>query len=143
AQAAQLGSNLWLTNPDRCCEIRKVLPLRSALVGFEAWISAIRRDQTPQRAQARVLERDARFGLVKVNPLAAWTAEDVWSYVKENEVPFNPLHEEGYPSIGCVPCTSAVLPGEDPRSGRWRGRAKKECGLHGNLSRPTPATGTE
>ena len=129
------GAHLWETNPDRCCEIRKVLPLRAALAPFEAWIAAIRRDQTPDRAQAQILQRDGRFGLIKVSPLAAWTSKDVWSYLRANGVPYNPLHDRGYASIGCAPCTSPIAPGEDPRAGRWRGRAKTECGLHARPAR--------
>ena len=129
------GARLWETNPDRCCEIRKVLPLRAALAPFEAWIAAIRRDQTPDRAQAQILERDRRFDLIKVNPLAAWTSKEVWSYLRANSVPYNPLHDRGYASIGCAPCTSPIAPGEDPRAGRWRGRAKTECGLHARPAR--------
>jgi phosphoadenylyl-sulfate reductase (thioredoxin) len=121
---------LWERDPDRCCEKRKVRPLRSALEGFDAWITAIRRDQTPERANAQRVEQDQKFGLVKVNPLVAWTHDDVWAHIYKNDVPFNPLHQQGYPSIGCRPCTSAVLPGENLRAGRWRGSAKKECGLH-------------
>jgi phosphoadenylyl-sulfate reductase (thioredoxin) len=107
-----------------------VLPLRSALADLDAWVTGIRREQTPERASARVVEWDERFGLVKVNPLAPWTHADVQDYVRRHEVPTNPLHEQGYPSIGCAPCTSKVAPGEDPRAGRWRGREKTECGLH-------------
>jgi phosphoadenosine phosphosulfate reductase len=129
-QALSQGERLWERDPDRCCALRKVEPLRLALGSFDAWITAIRRDQTPDRANAAVVERDARYGLVKVNPLVAWTSADVAAYVHDHDVPVNPLHEQGYPSIGCVPCTSRVLPGEDPRAGRWRGRAKTECGLH-------------
>jgi phosphoadenosine phosphosulfate reductase len=130
AQAARHGGALWERQPGRCCHIRKVEPLAEALRGHEAWISAIRADQTEDRASARVVERDGRFGLVKVNPLLAWSSEDVWAYLREHEVPTNPLHERGYPSIGCSPCTSPVLPGEGPRAGRWRGRSQTECGLH-------------
>lgn len=130
AQAARHGEALWERQPGRCCHIRKVEPLAEALRGHEAWISAIRADQTEDRASARVVERDGRFGLVKVNPLLAWSSEDVWAYLREHEVPTNPLHERGYPSIGCSPCTSPVLPGEGPRAGRWRGRSQTECGLH-------------
>ncbi len=129
-QAAEEGTELWTRDPDRCCRLRKIDPLRRTLSDFDAWISAIRRDQTRDRAGAAVLERDAKFGLVKVNPLVAWTGEDVRRYVKENDVPYNELHDRGYPSIGCEPCTSPVLPGEDPRAGRWRGQGRKECGLH-------------
>lgn len=135
-QARTHGDRLWEREPDRCCALRKLEPLRGALAGFDAWITAIRRDQTADRAHAAVLEEDARFGLAKVNPLVAWTAADVATYVRENDVPVNPLHQEGYPSIGCLPCTSRVLPGEDPRAGRWRGRVKTECGLHARGARP-------
>jgi phosphoadenylyl-sulfate reductase (thioredoxin) len=117
--------------------MRKVRPLRVALSGFDAWVSAIRRDQTRERAAARVVAWDQNFGLAKVNPLVHWDEHQVWSYVRENEVPFNPLHERGYPSIGCMPCTSPVGPGEDPRAGRWRGFEKKECGIHA-LSQSVP-----
>lgn len=120
----------WEQDPDRCCHARKVVPLRAKLATLGAWITGIRRDQTPDRANAGVVEWDARFGLVKVNPLAAWTAADVAAYVRRFDVPVNPLHERGYLSIGCAPCTSPVRPGEDPRAGRWRGREKTECGLH-------------
>jgi phosphoadenosine phosphosulfate reductase len=129
-QARTEGDRLWEREPDRCCALRKVEPLRQALNGFDAWITAIRRDQTADRARAGVVERDERFGLVKVNPLVTWTSADVSAYVAENGVPVNPLHQEGYPSVGCLPCTSRVLPGEDPRAGRWRGNSKTECGLH-------------
>jgi phosphoadenylyl-sulfate reductase (thioredoxin) len=133
AQAAAHGAALWERMPDRCCEIRKVAPLRRALAGFDAWISSIRRDQTYERSAARVVEWDLRFGLVKVNPLAGWTSDDVRRYVRVHHVPVNPLHAQGYPSIGCMPCTSAVAPGEAPRAGRWRGLGKTECGLHTRL----------
>ncbi len=121
---------LWETDPDRCCEIRKVIPLRAELSRFGAWVTAIRRDQTRDRARARTVEWDAKFGLVKVNPLVRWSAADVDDYVARHDVPVNPLHARGYPSIGCEPCTTPAAPGEDPRAGRWRGREKTECGLH-------------
>jgi phosphoadenosine phosphosulfate reductase len=130
-EASTVYHRLWERDPDRCCHVRKVLPLRTAVRGFDAWVTASRRDQTPDRANARVAEWDARFGLVKVNPLAALTARDVRHHLSVNGVPTNPLHESGYASIGCAPCTTPVAPGEDPRAGRWRGRAKVECGLHG------------
>ncbi len=120
----------WEVDPDTCCEARKVAPLRAELSGLDAWVTGIRRDQTPERARARVLEWDGRFGLVKVNPLAAWTSDAVWAYLRAHDVPVSPLHAQGYLSIGCAPCTSPVRPGEDPRAGRWRGREKTECGLH-------------
>jgi phosphoadenosine phosphosulfate reductase len=129
-QAVADGPALWARDPDRCCDQRKVQPLREALAGFSSWITAIRRDQTPERAHAQVVEDDPKFGLVKINPLVAWTHDDVWGHIYANDVPFNPLHERGYPSIGCVPCTSQIIPGEDLRAGRWRGAGKRECGLH-------------
>jgi phosphoadenosine phosphosulfate reductase len=125
----------WESDPDACCHARKVLPLAATLSGLDAWVTGIRRDQTPERAHARVFEWDGRFGLAKVNPLAALTHEDVFRELSRSLVPVNPLHARGYSSIGCAPCTSPVAPGEDPRAGRWRGRAKTECGLH--LRTPT------
>ena len=129
-QAAAHGDALWAREPNRCCNLRKVEPLKQHLSKFAAWVTAIRRDQSKDRANAAVVEHDARFGLVKVNPLVAWSEKDVWRWVHEHDVPYNPLHDRGYPSIGCVHCTSPVKPGEDPRSGRWRGSEKTECGLH-------------
>jgi phosphoadenosine phosphosulfate reductase len=129
-QAAAHGPALWTRDPDTCCAIRKTAPHRAELQKFDAWISAIRREQTPERGTARVVEWDAKFGLVKLNPLARWTKEEIWSYIEAHDVPVNPLHQESYPSIGCMPCTSPVAPGENERAGRWRGRAKTECGLH-------------
>ncbi len=137
-QAAAHGPTLWTRDPDRCCDLRKVRPLRQALVGFDAWITAIRREQTPERATAKVVEHDKKFDLVKVNPLVAWTHDDVWAHIYANDVPYNELHDQGFPSIGCQPCTSAVAPGEDARAGRWRGAGKKECGLH--VIQPQPRT---
>jgi len=142
-QARLHGERLWERDPDQCCTLRKVEPLRGAVAGLDAWISAIRRDQTADRANARVLENDVRFGLVKVNPLAAWTHEQVWDYLRANDVPFNPLHERGYASIGCVPCTSPVRPGEPARAGRWRQCPKTECGLHALAPRSTSDTDRE
>lgn len=131
AQAAAHGDELWARDPDRCCDLRKVRPLRAALAGWDGWITAIRRDQSAARATAEAVERDERFGLVKLNPLVAWTHDQVWAYIAAHDVPTNPLHARGYPSIGCAPCTSAVVPGEALRSGRWRAHAAKtECGLH-------------
>lgn len=137
AQAERYGDALWAHEPDRCCSLRKVEPLAAALAPHEAWISAIRADQTRDRAVARVVERDRRHGLVKVNPLLAWSSDDVWAYLGANGVPTNPLHAKGYPSIGCWPCTSPVRPGEDARAGRWRGHVKTECGLHSRPHGPT------
>jgi len=124
------GGPLYVHRPDQCCFDRKVLPLRRAVVGYDAWISAIRRDQTSDRGKAALVQWDPKFNLVKVNPLLAWTKKDVWSFIAKNDVPYNPLHDEGYPSIGCWPCTRAVTQGEDERDGRWAGTVKKECGLH-------------
>ncbi len=129
-QTSQYGDALWSRDPDRCCQLRKIEPLRRVLTGFDAWITGIRRDQAPTRANARLIEWDAKFQLVKVNPLAKWTWDDVWTYIKIYEVPYNELHDRNYPSIGCTHCTKPVMPGEDPRSGRWQGNAKTECGLH-------------
>lgn len=138
-QAAQHGPRLWERDPDRCCWMRKVEPLAEALAGLDAWVTAIRREQTKDRGDARVFEADRRFGLVKVNPLVAWTHAQVWDYVRENDVPVNALHARGYPSIGCWPCTTAVREGEDPRAGRWRHREKTECGLHARKATPASA----
>jgi len=129
-QAAAHGDRLWARDPDRCCALRKVAPLADVLRGYDAWITAIRRDQTPTRAAARHVEWDAKNGLVKVNPLLRWSADAVWGYVKAHDVPYNALYDASYGSIGCAPCTTPVGPGEDPRAGRWRTREKNECGLH-------------
>ena len=129
----------WKQDPDACCHARKVVPLRAKLGTLGAWVTGIRRDQTPDRAAASVVEWDARFGLVKLNPLAAWTAADVAEHARRHDVPLNALHDRGYLSIGCAPCTSPVKAGEDPRAGRWRGREKTECGLHADR---TPDRGT-
>jgi phosphoadenosine phosphosulfate reductase len=126
----RLGGPIYGTNPDECCRIRKVEPLKNALVGYDAWITAIRRDQTPTRAQAGIVEWDEKYQIVKVNPLANWSSHDVWMYIAFNKVPYNPLHDQGYPSIGCRHCTRAVQIGENDRAGRWSNFAKLECGLH-------------
>ncbi|HET7909917.1 MAG TPA: phosphoadenylyl-sulfate reductase [Nitrospira sp.] len=129
-QAERYGDALWATNPDQCCQLRKVEPLRRMLADYHAWITGIRREQAPTRANAKPIEWDSTFQLVKVNPLVRWTWADVWTYIKVHEVPYNPLHDRDYPSIGCTHCTKPVMPGDDPRSGRWQGREKTECGLH-------------
>jgi phosphoadenosine phosphosulfate reductase len=121
---------LYVRDPNRCCHDRKIVPLRRIAAGFDAWLSAIRRDQTSHRAAASVVQWDHKFDLVKVNPLLNWAKRDVWAFVVKHDVPYNPLHDQGYPSIGCWPCTRAVVAGEDDRAGRWAGMAKKECGLH-------------
>jgi phosphoadenosine phosphosulfate reductase len=127
---AKHGGPLYRRRPEQCCHDRKVVPLRRALFGYDAWVSAIRRDQTAHRALAEVVQWDARFDLLKVNPLLHWTRRDVWQFLLANDVPYNPLHDRGYPSIGCWPCTGAVADGADERAGRWAGTARKECGLH-------------
>ncbi len=124
------GSRLWERNPDQCCQIRKVEPLRRQLSKLRAWITSIRRDQTPHRAGAGKIEWDEKFGLVKINPLADWTSKQVWQYIRQHSVPYNVLHDRNYPSIGCTHCTRAISPEEDPRAGRWSGTSKTECGLH-------------
>ncbi|WP_256205526.1 phosphoadenylyl-sulfate reductase [Calditerricola satsumensis] len=129
-QAARYGDRLWERDPNLCCNLRKVEPLKAFLRDFDAWITGIRREQAPTRANARKVEWDAKFGVVKFNPLADWTFKDVWRYIHENDVPYNPLHDRGYPSIGCECCTRPVRPGEDFRAGRWAGFNKTECGLH-------------
>jgi phosphoadenosine phosphosulfate reductase len=129
-QAAEHGDELWKSDPDRCCYLRKVAPNERALRGKKAWISGIRRDQTANRSSIDVVEWDDTFGLIKVCPLASWTEEQVWDYVRQHDVPVNELHAKGYPSIGCMPCTRPVMPGESLRAGRWSDTEKTECGLH-------------
>lgn len=129
-QAQQFGDELWKIDPNACCNIRKVEPLTRILSQYDAWITGIRRDQAPTRANAKKIEYDTKFGLVKFNPIAGWTSEDVWQYIRDNNVIYNPLHDRHYPSIGCEHCTRQVMPGEDPRAGRWSGSEKTECGLH-------------
>ncbi|GIO04668.1 phosphoadenosine phosphosulfate reductase [Brevibacillus reuszeri] len=129
-QASVHGDNLWENDPNLCCQIRKVEPLQRVLSGYQAWITGIRREQSPTRANAKKVEWDEKFNLVKFNPLADWTDGQVWEYIHANDVPYNPLHDNNYPSIGCSVCTRAVRPGQDPRAGRWAGFEKTECGLH-------------
>jgi phosphoadenosine phosphosulfate reductase len=123
---------LWETDPDRCCSLRKVEPLERALADYDAWITGIRREQSPSRAEAQKVEWSERYGVWKIQPLVDWDAKRVQAYLHVNEVPYNPLHDRGYPSIGCIPCTRAVTSGEDERAGRWSGSAKLECGIHVN-----------
>jgi phosphoadenosine phosphosulfate reductase len=129
-QDAEHGPELWRRDPDRCCAMRKVEPLGRALEDYDAYASGIRRDESPSRAGTRVVEWDDKRGKVKVNPIARWTQDDVDAYVEEHGILVNPLQYDGYPSIGCAPCTHRVAEGEDPRSGRWAGSGKTECGLH-------------
>jgi len=132
------GNALWSRNPDLCCNLRKVEPLRRKLGELSAWITSIRRDQTSVRSGAKRIEWDTKFDLVKVNPIVDWTSKQVWRYIYDHDVPYNALHDQDYPSIGCTHCTRAVRPGEDPRAGRWPGFNKTECGLH--IIEPVPAS---
>jgi phosphoadenosine phosphosulfate reductase len=129
-QHAAEEPNLWETDPDRCCHVRKVEPLIRALEPYEAWISGIRREQSPSRAGTRKVERSDRYGVWKVHPLADWSEKNVWRYILDNDIPYNPLHDAGYRSIGCIPCTRPTRPDEEERAGRWAGSDKLECGIH-------------
>jgi phosphoadenosine phosphosulfate reductase len=124
------GKDLFAREPNECCRMRKVEPLGRALQGYSAWVTGIRRVEAPTRANAPLISWDSAFNLVKINPIAAWTDEDLQAYIDANDILVNPLVFEGYPSIGCAPCTSKPVEGADPRSGRWAGSAKTECGLH-------------
>lgn len=137
-QAATEGPALWDRDPDRCCSLRKVEPMARAMADTDAWITGIRRAQSVTRRGARKVELAPDRGLVKIQPLADWSDEDVTAYLYLHDVPYNPLHDEGYPSIGCFPCTRAVSPGDDPRAGRWADSRKTECGLHAPVAGPTP-----
>jgi phosphoadenosine phosphosulfate reductase len=123
---------LWETDVDRCCGIRKVEPLERALAGYDAWITGIRREQSPSRANAQKVEWSERYGVWKIQPLVDWSSKRVDAYLTVNEIPYNPLHDQGYPSIGCIHCTRPVAAGEDDRAGRWAGSTKLECGIHVN-----------
>jgi phosphoadenosine phosphosulfate reductase len=129
-QAEQLGADLFASDPDRCCAIRKVEPLERGLADYDAWVTGMRREDAPTRHDIEVVGWDAKRDKVKLNPLAAWTQDDVERYAAEHAVLMNPLRQIGYASIGCEPCTRPTAPGEDPRAGRWAGNAKTECGLH-------------
>lgn len=130
------GAALWSRDPDQCCNLRKIQPLRRKLSELRAWITSIRRDQTAARASAHKIEWDEKFGLVKINPVVDWTSAQVWQYIRQHHVPYNPLHDLGFPSIGCTHCTRSIRPGEDARAGRWSGFEKTECGLHVIPSQP-------
>jgi phosphoadenosine phosphosulfate reductase len=129
-QDASFGVRLYERNPDQCCALRKVMPLRAALKNYSAWASGLRRDEASTRADVRVVEWDEQRGMVKLNPIASWTQDDVDRYIAENNILVNPLLFDGYGSIGCAPCTRRIAPGEDARAGRWSGTGKVECGLH-------------
>ncbi|MBB5918549.1 phosphoadenosine phosphosulfate reductase [Nocardia transvalensis] len=125
-----LGKDLFARDAAECCRLRKVVPLKKSLAGYNAWVTGIRRVEAPTRANAPLISFDEGFGLVKINPIAAWSDDEMADYIESNGILVNPLVEEGYPSIGCAPCTRKPEPGADPRSGRWAGLAKTECGLH-------------
>ena len=129
-QHKQEGPNLWETNPDRCCHVRKVEPLERALKDYDAWISGIRREQSLTRKDAQRVEFSERYDVWKIQPLVDWDSKRVDAYIHVNEIPYNPLHDAGYPSIGCIPCTRPVARGEDERAGRWADSDKIECGIH-------------
>ena len=129
-QERRYGRALWESDPDTCCRLRKVDPQREFLRGYAAWIAGIRRDQTPHRENLHAVSWDETFGLVKIAPFADWGEAQLWEYIRERDVPYNALHDAGYPSIGCTHCTRAIAPGAGPRDGRWPGRPKTECGLH-------------
>jgi phosphoadenosine phosphosulfate reductase len=124
------GPNLLERDPDRCCHIRKVEPLLRVLEPYDAWISGIRRDQSPSRADTPKVQRSERYGVWKIHPLADWDEKRIWAYIHVNEIPYNPLHESGYRSIGCIPCTRPISPDEEERAGRWADSDKLECGIH-------------
>jgi phosphoadenosine phosphosulfate reductase len=137
-QHRQEGPNLWETDPDRCCHVRKVEPLLQALEPYDAWISGIRRDQSPSRAETPKVQWSERYEVWKLHPLADWDEKRVWAYITVNEIPYNPLHDVGFRSIGCIPCTRPISPAEEERAGRWAGSDKLECGIH----METPLGGT-
>lgn len=129
-QAVQFGDKLYERDSDACCRLRKVEPLQQALSHLDAWVAALRRDQSPSRANIQVVEWNAKHNLVKLNPLATWTRKDVWNYTLQHKLPYHRLYDEGYASIGCWPCTKRVETGAHERSGRWAGQGKVECGIH-------------
>jgi len=129
-QDSLLGKDLFARDPNQCCALRKVAPLERTLAGYDAWVTGVRRIEAPTRANTSLVTYDEKFGLVKVNPIAAWSDEEMDDYIAEHGILVNPLVAEGYPSIGCAPCTAKPAPGADKRSGRWAGTGKIECGLH-------------
>ncbi|MGP1272046.1 MAG: phosphoadenylyl-sulfate reductase [Phycisphaerales bacterium] len=144
-QHREHGPDLWKRDPDACCNLRKVQPLRRALRGVDAWFAAIRRDQSATRATTELVQWDWQYQLVKISPLAFWSRQRVWDYIRKNDIPYNPLHDQGYPSIGCTHCTARVpglKPGDYSRAGRWPGTEKTECGIHRDPhpANPDPST---
>lgn len=137
-QAETYGAELWADNPDRCCQLRKTLPLTNALRDYDAWITGLRRDQSAGRRGIPIVSWDARYENVKLSPFANWTEDMMWTYIHAHELPYNALHDRNYPSIGCYPCTQPVAPDAvDKRGGRWAGSAKTECGIHLTLTKET------
>lgn len=130
SQTEKYGKNLWSVNPNQCCYLRKVAPLKDALKEVKAWISGLRREQSPTRKNTKFINKDEKFQKIKICPLIHWSWDDIMSYINLNDLPYNPLHDKGFPSIGCAPCTHPVSDSEDPRAGRWAGHTKIECGLH-------------
>lgn len=131
-EAIAQSDHLWQTHPDQCCHLRKTQPLKRALAGYSAWITGLRRDQAPTRSQIPIVSEDSRYGLVKICPFANWTEDMIWTYIHAHDLPYNELHDQGYSSIGCWPCTQPPVD-DDLRSGRWRGHNKTECGIHVEL----------
>ncbi|MCL6574264.1 MAG: phosphoadenylyl-sulfate reductase [Bacillus sp. (in: Bacteria)] len=129
-QTTRFGEELWSHNSNLCCHLRKVVPLKEALQDVTAWISGLRREQSPTRSKTEYINKDEKFHKIKICPLIHWSWEDIMTYIHLNNLPYNPLHDKGYPSIGCFPCTKPVTEDEDTRSGRWAGQSKTECGLH-------------
>jgi phosphoadenosine phosphosulfate reductase len=129
-QTKWYGEELWNHTPNLCCHLRKVVPMKEALQYSKAWISGLRRDQSPSRSKTQYINKDEKFHKIKICPLIHWSWEDVMTYIQLNNLPYNPLHDRGYPSIGCFPCTKPVTETGDSRSGRWAGQSKTECGLH-------------
>lgn len=129
-QEAQYGKTLWKKDPSQCCNIRKVIPLQETLIGKQAWISGLRREQSSSRAKMEFINKDDKFENIKICPLIYWTWADVWAYIREKDLPYNTLHDHQYPSIGCFPCTQSLETDGDTRAGRWVGNSKTECGLH-------------
>lgn len=129
-QAEKYGDELWKKDPDQCCYLRKVLPLQNYLKDKKAWVTGVRRTQSGTRQQTEIVEWDPVNRVVKINPLAEWSHSEVWDYIHIQELPYNPLHDDGYPTIGCIPCTEPAGPEEDERSGRWKNLTKTECGIH-------------
>jgi len=129
-QAAEYGDELWKSDPDSCCGLRKVEPMRRALSSVDCWVAGVRRGDSASRSKTPKLGWDRKFNLWKLNPIADWSEADVWNYIHEHHLPYNPLHDRGYPSIGCTHCTQPVGPGGSPRDGRWTGLAKSECGIN-------------